>query len=123
MYFDDKTNAALLSDDELLRVSGGSVIQSEQGEEIKEGRFVTSTLSSYSSGEFPKYSVGDHVKIKWHISSKLDVLCDAEIMGISEGRGGLLFRQYTYSVRILSCPNSDMVGLLEPNVHEDCLFR
>ena len=89
----------------------------------KEGRFLTSALSNYSSSELPKYSVGDHVKIKWRISSGLKVMCDAEVVGISDGRtGGLLFRKYTYSVRILSCPNSDMIGLIEPDVQENCLF-
>ena len=124
MGFQDKTKAFRLSDDDLLGVSGGTTIQNERGEEVKEGRFLTSTLSNYSSGEFPKYSVGDLVKIKWHISADLEVLCNAEVVGISEGRdGGLLFRKYTYSVRILSCPNSDLIGMIEPGVHENCLFR
>ena len=124
MSFKNQTHFCSLSDDDLLRVSGGSsTIQNERGEEIKEGRFITSTLTGYSSGEFPKYSVGDFVKIKWRISTDLEVMCNAEIMGINEGRGGgLLFRKYTYSVKILSCPNSDMIGLIETNVHENCLF-
>lgn len=123
MGFDNKPNAFRLSDDDLLEVSGGTTVQNERGEEVKEGRFITSTLASYSSGEFPKYAVGDPVKIKWKISAALEVLCSAEVVGISEGRdGGLLFRRYTYSVKILSCPNSDMIGMIEPNVHENCLF-
>lgn len=123
MRFDDKTKVFRLSDDDLVSVSGGSTIQNERGEEVKEGRFVTFTLSNYSSGEIPKFSVGDHVKIKWTVSSDLEVLCNAEVLGISAGRdGGLLFRKFTYSVRILSCPNSDMIGLIESGVHENCLF-
>ena len=123
MRLDDKKKSFRLSDDDLLNVSGGTTVQNERGEEVKEGRLITSTLSNYSSGEFPRYSVGDLVKIKWHISSSLDVLCNAEVVGISENKdGGLLFRKFTYSVRILSCPNSDMIGLIEPNVHENCLF-
>ena len=123
MDFEDKINAFQLSDDDLLNVSGGSTIQNERGEEVKEGRFITSKLANYSSGDVPKYSAGDFVKIKWRISSDLEVLCNAEVMGISESRsGGLLFRKFTYSVKILSCPNSDMIGLIETDVHENCLY-
>ena len=124
MGSENKTQAFQLSDEELIQISGGScTIQNERGEEVKEGRFVTSTISSYSSGEFPKYSAGDSVKIKWRVSTELEVLCDAEIVGISEGRNnGLLFRKFTYSVKILSCPNSDLIGMIETNVHENCLF-
>ena len=122
MRFDDKSSAFQLSDDQLHSVSGGTCIQDDRGVEMKEGRFITSTLSSYSSGEFPKYAVGDPVKIKWKIGTEMEVLCNAEVLGISDSKdGGLLFRKYTYSVRILSCPNSDMIGLVESNVHENCL--
>lgn len=123
MLFKNKDHIARLSDDDLLHVSGGRSIQDEQGEKIREGRFVTSSLSNYSSGEFPKYSVGDFVKIKWRIGMDMEVPCSAEILGISESRnGGLLFRKYTYSVRILSCPNSGLIGTIETDVHENCLF-
>lgn len=123
MHFDDKTKACRLSDDVLYSVSGGTSLQNERGEEIKEGRFITSTLSNYSSGEFPKYSAGELVKIKWRIGTDAEILCNSEVVSVSEDRnGGLLFRKFTYSVRILSCPNSDMIGLIEANVHENCLY-
>ena len=123
MHFEDNAPTFQLSDDDLREVSGGSTIQDERGIEVKEGRFITSRLTNYSSGEFPKYSPGDVVKIKWHISTELEVLCDAEIIGVSDSKNsGLLFRKYTYSVKILSCPTSDMIGLIEGNVHENCLY-
>ena len=123
MCFGDNVHSFRLSDDELLDVSGGNTILDERGVEIKEGRFVTSRLTNYSSGEFPKYSAGDLVKIKWHISTEMEVLCDAEIMGVSDSKdSGLLFRKYTYSVKILTCPNSDLIGLIETDVHENCLY-
>ena len=123
MHFEDNAHTFQLSDDDLLEVSGGSTIQDERGIEVKEGRFVTSKLTNYSSGEFPKYSAGDLVKIKWHISTEQEVLCDAQITGVSDSKSsGLLFRKYTYSVKILSCPNSDMIGLIETGIHENCLY-
>ena len=124
MQMQDKNHMRSLSDDDLLYASGGNTtIQDEWGVEIKEGRFITSSLTNYSSGETPKYSVGDSVKIKWRINTELQELCNAEVLGISENRnGGLLFRKFTYSVKILSCPNSDMIGLIETDVHENCLF-
>ena len=122
MRSEDKAQPFQLSDNELLAVSGGTSIQDDLGMEIKEGRFITSSLSNYSSGELPKFSIGDAVKIKWRINAHLEVLCNAEIVGISESKnGGLLFRKYTYSVKILSCPNSDLIGMIEPDVHENCL--
>ena len=123
MRFENKAHPIHLSDNDLLEVSGGNTIQDERGIDIKEGRFVTSKLGNYSSGEFPKYSAGDLVKIKWHISTEMEVLCDAQIMGVSDSKSsGLLFRKYAYSVKILSCPNSDMIGLIESGVHENCLY-
>ena len=124
MQLQNNRNLLRLSDDDLLPVSGGSsTVLDDRGVEVKEGRFITSTFSNYNSGEFPKYSIGDSVKIKWRINTETDVLCNAVIAGISDGRNaGLLFRKYTYSVRILSCPNSDMIGLIESGVHENCLF-
>ena len=122
MYSKDNAQPFILSDDDLMDISGGTTIQNERGEEIKEGRFITSRLGNYSSGDTPRYSLGDCVKIKWRIGTELEVPCDAEIVGISENRnGGLLFRQYTYSIKIQSCPNSDMIGLIETDVHENCL--
>lgn len=113
-----------ISDDDLLQIAGGSSsILSEQGLEIKEGRFITSTLAGYTSGDTPKFTVGETVKIKWHISASLEVMCNAEIIGVSSKKdGGLIFQKYTYSVKILTCPNSDMIGLIENGVHENCLF-
>ena len=123
MLFENKSHPIQLSDNDLLEVSGGNTIQDERGIDVKEGRFVTSKLGNYSSGEFPKYSAGDLVKIKWHISTEMEVLCDAQIMGVSDSKSsGLLFRKYAYSVKILSCPNSDMIGLIESGVHENCLY-
>ena len=123
MNLKNKPDFFHLTDDDLLEVSGGSSIQDERGIEVKEGRFITSRLTNYSSGEFPKYSVGDIVKIKWHISTELEDMCNAEVLGVSDSKSsGLLFRKYTYSVKILSCPNSDMIGLIETGVHENCLY-
>ena len=119
----ENMQAQCLADEDLGQISGGNnVIMDERGVEIREGRFVTYTLTSYASGDSPKFSVGESVKIKWKISADLETMCDAEVIGISDGKdGGLLFRRYTYSVRILSCPNSDMIGQIETEVHENCL--
>ena len=123
MHLEKNTFPLRLSDNDLLEVSGGSTIYDERGIEVKEGRFITSKVTNYSSDEFPKFSVGDMVKIKWLVCSELEVLCNAEIMGVSDDKSsGLLFRKYAYSVKILSCPNSDMIGLIEENVHENCLY-
>ena len=119
-----KIQISSISDDELLQISGGSSsILNEQGIEVKEGRFITSTLAGYTSGNSPKFSVGDSVKIKWRISADLKVMCNAEIIGVSSKKdAGLIFQKFTYSVRILTCPNCDMIGLIENGVHENCLF-
>lgn len=123
MHLEKNTFSFCLSDDDLIGVSGGTTIQDERGLEVKEGRFITSKLTNYSSCELPKFSVGDMVKIKWHISSEQEVLCNAEIMGVSDTKSSrLLFRKYTYAVKILSCPNTDMIDLIEADVHENCLY-
>ena len=122
MGLEDKKQPVQLSDDDLLNVSGGCTIQNERGEEVKEGRFVTSKFASYSSGDRPKYAIGDFLKIKWRIGADLEVPCNVEIMGVNEDKSGLLFRKFTYSVKILSCPNSDVIGMIESDVQENCLF-
>ena len=125
MFSHNKLQFFSIADEELTQIAGGSSsILNEQGLEIKEGCFVTSTLASYTSGDAPKFSVGDPVKIKWHISSDTEVMCNAEVIGVSSKRdGGFLFHKFTYSVKILTCPNSDLVGMIESNVHENCLYR
>ena len=124
MFSHNKLQFFSVSDEELAQISGGSSsILDEQGLEIKEGRFITSTLAGYTSGDVPKFSVGEPVKIKWHISSDTEVMCNAEVIGVSSKKGGFLFQKFTYSVKILTCPNSDMVGMIEPSVHENCLYR
>ena len=80
MRLDDKAHSFPLSDCELKDVSRGTGIQNERGEEIKEGRFITSKLTNYSSGDIPEYSVGDFVKIKWRVGAELEVLCNAEVL-------------------------------------------
>lgn len=123
MRSEHKTHPILLSDDDLLSVTGGVTIQNEREEEVKEGRFITSKFATYSSGDLPRYSAGDFVKIKWRMASEPEILCNAEIIGVSEEKScGILFRKYTYSVKILSCPNSDMICMVETDVHENCLF-
>ena len=122
MCLKDKAYPNQLSDDDLLNISGGVTVQNERGEELKEGRFITSKLTSYSSGDLPKFNIGDSVKIKWRIANDLEILCRAEVMGVSDSKsGGILFRKYTYSVKILTCPNTDMIGMIETDVHENCL--
>lgn len=113
-----------ISDAELSQVSGGiSVIRNRRGEEMKEGRFITSTMSSYAGGGLPRFSVGQNVKIRWYVSAELSTFCNAEVIAVSaEKSGGLLFRKYTYAVRILDCPNSDLTGTVENSVQENCLY-
>ena len=92
-----------LSDDELLGVSGGTSIQNERGEEIKEGRFITSKFGNYSSGDMPKYSVGDLVKIKWRIGTEMEILCSGEVTGISEGKA-VVFCSANLPTPLRFCP-------------------
>lgn len=40
----------------------------------------------------------------------------------SEMDNCLLSHKYTCIIRIPTCPNSDMAGLIEIDVHENCLF-
>ena len=123
MGSENKMQFMPLSDDILQSVSGGGGIQYERGDHGNEGCFINAKLAGYRSGELPRYSVGEMVKIVWHVCNTMDVLCNAQVMGISDSKdGGILFRQYTYSVKILSCPNSSMIGLMQNNVHENCLY-
>ena len=125
MFSHNRLQSYTISDNDLDLVSGGNTsILDEQGLELKEGRFITSSpLTGYSSGSEPKFSVGNTVKIKWRISADLTVMCNAEVTAVSEvPDGGLLFRKFTYAVKILTCPNSDMLGMIETGVHENCLF-
>jgi hypothetical protein len=43
-----------------------------------------SSFSNYSSGEFPRYTVGHLVKIKWRIGTEQVVMGNAEVFGGSE---------------------------------------
>ncbi|MBO7253155.1 MAG: hypothetical protein J6V25_11090 [Oscillospiraceae bacterium] len=123
MVFDEKATTAPISDEDLINIAGGSSIMDDQIPGNLVGQFITSTLTSYASGELPKYSVGDHVTIRWKIRSNMIIPCNAEVIGVSDSKGaGIIHRKYTYTVRICTCPNSDLIGSLVPNVHENCLF-
>ena len=76
---------------------------------------------TYSSGDTPKFKVGDHVYktviILPTLNKKLQKFCVAhEIKGVSAKKSGLFFKEFTYTVKSLE------TGEIIDNVYESELY-
>lgn len=77
--------------------------------------------ATYSSGKTPKYKVGDKVYrvlvISPTLKRKLQKFCvPCEITGVSTKKSGFIFREFTYTVKMLN------TGEIVENVYESELY-
>lgn len=88
--------------------------------------YFTQNLSLYSSGDTPKYKIGETVKIDWARTpahDRMETLC--KITGVSATKnGGTYCKEYTYTVQTIPTP-SGVLSKSETvyNVYESCLRR
>ena len=101
-------------------------------EDVAGGHFTHITVhtdndSKYTSGDTPKYAVGQHVQIEADFSHT-KIPC--EVLSVSEEKtGGLIYKEFVYSVKILPFPGSfkpklqSLIGKEYTEVYESCLFE
>ena len=89
---------------------------------------VTDNFDKYSSGDTPKYAVGQHLEIEaGQYGTYIKIPC--EVLSVSETKtGGYFYKEFVYSVVILpfSLPlmkeYEAFVGKVYDDVYESCLY-
>ena len=87
----------------------------------------TDNDSKYTSGDTPKYAVGQHLKIEADITH---TRIPCEVLSVSETKsGGWIYKEFVYSVVILPFKHSfrpefeSLIGKVYDDVYESCLFE
>lgn len=90
---------------------------------------VTENFSKYSSGDTPKYAVGQHLEIAAGPHGDAHTRIPCEVLSVSETKtGGYFYKEFVYSVVILpfSLPfmkgYEAFVGEVYDGVYESCLY-
>lgn len=105
-----KYEAQKITEEELEMVTGGS----------KPG-YQTTNSSTYSSGDMPKYKIGDKVLVKYiplHFANR-EIWQPFRVTGVSSSKdGGVICKEYTYTLEFDGDGDSVLTG-----VYESCLRR
>ncbi len=111
----NKLDDQRLDDQRLEDVAGGAP------------RVYTQNTSEYTSGDTPKYAVGQHVEIE---ASASHTKIPCEVLSVSETKsGGWIYKEFVYSVVILPFKHSfrpefeSLIGKVYDDVYESCLFE
>ena len=88
----------------------------------------TDNFDKYSSGDTPKYAVGQHLEIEaGQYGTYIKIPC--EVLSVSEtATGGYFYKEFVYSVVILPFSFSfkkeyeTLVGKVYDGVYESCLY-
>ena len=111
-----------LKDKELEDVAGGLAVGGRNENEIE---IYTDNSSTYSSGDTPKYAVGQELKIRAKNVNYHYLTCS--VLGVSETKtGGLICKEFVYRVKITAVPNAAFeafVGKVYNGVYESCLYE
>ena len=111
-----------LQDKELEDVAGGLAAGGRNENEIE---IFTDNSSTYSSGDTPKYAVGQELKLRAKNIQYHYLTCS--VLGVSETKtGGLICKEFVYKVKITAVPNATFeafVGKVYDDVYESCLYE
>ena len=116
---DIKTENKALNEKELENVNGGCCI---------EGDIVCSNLSTYESGDSPKYKVNDRLIVEFEDAVGYAYDCHCIVRGVSSKKdGGLIYKEFTYTVEItsvhehLASLSGELIGKIYTGVYESSL--
>ena len=111
-----------LQDKELEDVAGGLAVGGRNENEIV---ISTDNSSTYSSGDTPKYAVGQELKLRAKNIQYHYLTCS--VLGVNETKtGGLICKEFVYRVKITAVPNAAFeafVGKVYDDVYESCLYE
>lgn len=106
-----------LADDQLAQVSGG-------------GEFEKGDSNRYFSGDTPLYRIGDVTHIIYNRGFfKTSAICMCRVIAVSTDKSGTLWKEFTYSVEIVSAPSNaladdpTLIGQKVHDVFESALIR
>ena len=116
-----------LTEQELENVSGGAM------------QAITTNHECTSSGDTPKYHVGQKLTIKYEVrKDNISVVgpwvkteyydCECVVIKVNEEKGGLVFKEFTYDVRMTKYPQPIWLrgarnGEVHTGVYESCLYE
>lgn len=112
-----------IPDDQMETVSGGKTTLSHILPKP-----ITSNRGKYSSGETPKYSVGQRLKIQCEYRSRTTKV-SCEVLSVSSTRNcGIFYKEFGYQIKILdpiggSSPALNLLGKIFNDVYESCLYE
>lgn len=105
-----------ISEQELETVAGGETIDNLPILHLKNDSF-------YSSGDTPKYSVGQEVVITYNYQRETHKL-RCKIVGVTETKEcGVFCREFGYSIELLESLPLFPKGTVRHNVYESCIYE
>lgn len=108
----------LLPDEMMEKVIGGMIPNIVQ----KKPEVFTSRISTYKSGATPKYYVGQMLEIKCTFRGDCHKVDCVVLEVSSKANAGFFFKEFSYTVEILSYLTEDFYGTIYTDVHESCLY-
>jgi hypothetical protein len=122
MENNNNTTTNTLSEEILKEVSGGYIGPNDYvSPEIENSSF-------YSSGDTPKYCVGQRVGLKFCVNSAAGkagaAIAACSVVGISETKNcGTFCKEFSYTVELLENVGRANIGSQYDGIYESCLYE
>ena len=118
----NNTTTHALPEEILEEVSGGYIDRNDNVLPIK------GNDSFYSSGDTPKYCVGQRVGLRFRVCSAAGKLSNTtaacSVVGISETTDcGTFFKEFSYTVELLENVGRARIGTQYDGIYESCLYE
>lgn len=124
MNENNKSEQNRVADQQLEEIVGGYGADSSSGNNIP--KVITCNKSKYSSGDFPKYTVGQRLTIECTCHG-IKVKLPCEVLSVSEtATGGFWYKEFVYSIKMMDvCLEafSILSGKVYQSVYESCLYE
>ena len=122
MENNNNTTTHVLSEKILEEVSGGYIDPNDYVSPMKDNS------SFYSSGDTPKYCVGQRVGLKFRVNSAVGkagtAIASCSVVSISETADcGTFCKEFSYTVELLESVGKAHMGSQYDGVYESCLYE
>ena len=124
MNENNKSEQNHVADQQMEEIVGGNGRYSSDA--YNTPQVITSNKSRYSSGDFPKYTVGQRLAIECSLhGNKVNIPC--EVLSVSEtATGGFWYKEFVYTIKMMDvCLEafSTLSGKVYQSVYESCLYE
>lgn len=121
MSENNKIGLNAINDQQLEEIVGGYTNKLDNSPHV-----ITYNRGTYSSGDFPKYAVGQRVQIECSHNRGCRTKIPCIILSVSEAAtGGVIYKEFLYSVEIMPPsikPFYELKGTICDSVYESCLY-